>query len=98
MKIEVIQKDIDKGVRSSFYCCPIAFAFKRAVKNNTRYGFFYIGSIHIVHCLDGKWNRYELPKKAQKFIKRFDDSKPVEPFSFELKKVKAITYHASSLI
>jgi hypothetical protein len=54
--------------------------------------------MYIVHCLDGNWNRYELPKKAQKFIKRFDDSKPVEPFSFELKKVKVITYHASSLI
>jgi hypothetical protein len=97
MKIIVTQKDIDKGVPSSCYECPIAYAFKRAVKNNIRYG-CCIGSNYIVHCPDGKWNRYELPKEARKFIKHFDNSKPVEPFSFELKKVKTITAQAASLI
>jgi hypothetical protein len=97
MKIKVTQKDIDKGLRSSCYYCPIAHAFKRAVKNNIRYG-CCIGSNYIVHCPDGKWNRYELPKEARKFIKRFDHCQPVEPFSFEIKKGKPLTFRAAALL
>ena len=97
MKIKVTQKDIDKGVRSSCYYCPIAHAFKRAVKNNNDCD-SYVCTSYIVYRPDDKRDRYELPKEARKFIKHFDNSRPVEPFSFELKKVKTITAQAASLI
>jgi nitrate/TMAO reductase-like tetraheme cytochrome c subunit len=86
MKIEVTQKDIDKGLRSSCYECPIAHAFKRKVKNKIRYGFAVnADSIDLV-TKDFKWYIHALPKKAQTFIKRFDDGKPVKPFTFEIEK------------
>jgi len=76
MKIKVTQKDIEKGLRSSCYYCPI----------------------YIVYRPDDKRDRYELPKEARKFIKRFDHYQPVEPFSFEIKKGKPLTFRAAALL
>ena len=97
MKIKVTQKDIDKGLRSSCYYCPIAHAFKRAVKNNNDCD-SYVCTSYIVYRPDDKRNRYELPKEARKFIKRFDHYQPVEPFSFEIKKGKPLTFRAAALL
>jgi hypothetical protein len=97
MKIKVTQKDIDKGVRSSCYCCPIAHAFKRAVKNNNELD-CCVTSSYIVYRPDDKRDRYKLPKEARKFIKRFDHCQPVEPFSFEIKKGKPLTFRAAALL
>jgi nitrate/TMAO reductase-like tetraheme cytochrome c subunit len=85
MKITVTQKDIDKGLKSSCYECPIAHALKRKVKNKIRYG-FAVNADFIDLTKDNKWWIYALPKKAQTFIKRFDDGKPVKPFTFEIEK------------
>jgi hypothetical protein len=86
MIIQVTQKDIDKGLKSSCYECPIALAFKRKVKNQILFG-YAVNYESIDHFTkDNKWYIYALPKKAQTFIKRFDGGKPVEPFTFEIEK------------
>jgi hypothetical protein len=86
MKIIVTQKDIDKGLKSSCYECPIARAFKREVKNEIRYG-FAVNADSIDHFTkDDKWYIYALPKEAKKFIRRFDHDQPVKPFTFEIEK------------
>jgi hypothetical protein len=87
MKIEVTQKDIDKGHRSSCYECPIAHAFKRKVKNKIRYG-FAVNSECIEYLTKDMWYSYNLPKKAKLFIQRFDRDYPVKPFTFEARKTK----------
>jgi hypothetical protein len=87
MKIIVTQKDIDKGVKSSCYECPIARAFKRKVKNKIRYG-FAVNSESIEHFTKDMWYIYALPKEAKKFIQRFDHDQPVKPFTFEAQKDK----------
>jgi hypothetical protein len=85
MKIIVTQKDIDKGLKSSCYECPIAHAFKRKVKNRIRYS-FAVNSESIEYVTKDLWCSYALPKEAKRFIQRFDRDQPVKPFTFETQK------------
>jgi hypothetical protein len=85
MKIKVTLKDIEEGFRGSCYDCPVALAFKREVKPTTQIG-LNVGTERILHREVHEWDTYTLPKKAQTFIKRFDNGKRVEPFTFEIKK------------
>jgi nitrate/TMAO reductase-like tetraheme cytochrome c subunit len=85
MKIIVTQKDIDKGLKSSCYECPIAHAFKRKLKNKVPCG-VAVNAENVYH-FDGKsLDKYNLPKEAKKFIQRFDNDQPVKPFTFEIEK------------
>ena len=84
MKIEVTQKDINKGLPGEYALCPIALAFKR--RTNFKQVYVNSKSIEVVYTAQ-KINydkTYMLPKKAQTFIKRFDRQESVKPFSFEL--------------
>ena len=85
MKIKVTQKDIEEGFRGSCYDCPIARAFKREVKPTSHIQ-LNVGAERILHREVYSWDSYTLPEKAQTFIKRFDDGKPVKPFTFEIEK------------
>ena len=85
MKIKVTQKDIEEGYRGSCHDCPVALAFKREVKTAFEIG-LSVGAERILHREVHEWDTYTLPKRAQTFIKRFDNGKPVEPFTFEIKK------------
>jgi len=87
MKIKVTQKDIDKGLKSNCYECPIAHAFKRKVKNQIRYG-FAVNSEFIEYLTKDMRYSYPLPKEAKLFIQRFDRDHPVKPFTFEARKTK----------
>ena len=89
MKITVTQKDIDKGLKSNCYECPIAHAFKRKFKNQIRYG-FAVNAESIEHFTKDMWYSYTLPKKAKKFIQRFDSDQPAKPFTFEIKTIKTV--------
>ena len=82
MKIEVTQHDIDKGLNNNCFLCPIAHAVKR--KMGTDSVLVYCDRISVMSTVTSY--NYKLPKKARTFIKRFDDGKPVEPFTFEIKK------------
>jgi hypothetical protein len=100
MKIKVTQKDIEEGYRGSCHDCPVALAFKREVKTAFEIGHAFdrsgrsvsvqiglsVGAERILHREVHEWDTYTLPKRAQTFIKRFDNGKSVEPFTFEIKK------------
>jgi len=85
MKIIVTQKDIDKGLKSTCYYCPVALAFKRKIKSEIPCG-VAVNAKNIHHFHGKSWDRYNLPKEAKKFIQRFDNDQSVKPFSFEIKK------------
>lgn len=87
MKITVTQKDIDKGLKSTCYYCPIALAFKRKIKSEIPCG-VAVNAKNVHHFHGKSWERYNLPKEAKKFIQKFDNDQPVKPFTFEIKKIK----------
>ena len=84
MKIEITQKDIDNGVQGECLLCPIALAFKRS--SNFKRVYVHCKSIQVFKHGKGV-KTYELPKKAQTFVRRFDRQEPVKPFSFELENL-----------
>lgn len=81
MTINVTQEHISKGKRYAWEC-PIALALKDAICRwcgpnvGTNYIGFYDKS-EIRHIV-------ETPVAAQEFIRKFDNGKPVKPFSFEI--------------
>ncbi len=73
--IRVTATDIKRAAFGDAARCPIALALRRAKA----------GPAPSVGCRtwnDGAGMVYDLPKKAQTFIQRFDDGKKVKPFSF----------------
>lgn len=73
--IDVTQDDIDNGVAFDAMQCPVA----KAMQRHWPYA-----------AVDGKccWpthDRKPLPKKALRFVDRFDAGKAVKPFKFKLK-------------
>lgn len=80
IKIKVLAKDIKVGVSEDPKLCPIACAMKRTYGDdpNADIGFLEI-------TIAGKRCIYVTPKKAEKFMNRFDDHKAVKPFSFSAK-------------
>ena len=83
MKIEVTQKDINKGVQGECQLCPIA----RAIKRETKTKHVEVSSKNVVLYRRKSNNFHPLPKEAQTFIKRFDGERTVKPFSFELENL-----------
>lgn len=79
MKIDVTAADIQLGRPRTITLCPVARAIRRATKS--RHGLWSVCESFI---LCGKI-RHKTPRKVAAFIRRFDNQKPVEPFSFELK-------------
>lgn len=77
LTIDVTAEDIAAGKRSSGCDCPIALAAKRKLGRRDGVG---VGSLAINIGGDWSW----LPQSARVFIRRFDDCRPVEPFSFEI--------------
>ena len=76
MIIEVKQKHIQKGKRKNNEKCPIALALRNRTSDSIE--------VHDSYVLIDEV-RYELPKKATKFIRRFDKGvkrKKLKPFSF----------------
>lgn len=84
--IEVTQEDIDKGIEASPESCAIARAVKRTMGDHPS-----VHSTEIDVTINKKLYNYDLPKKAQTFIEKFDDYKVVKPFSF-IAKLDALMY------
>ena len=76
MKITVTKKDILEGTRASGKSCPIALACRRAGID--------IGN-GVGMCFIWADPQIDIPLKVSTFIEKFDDGKPVKPFSFHLK-------------
>lgn len=77
IRVNVTQRDIDRGEACDSGTCPVA----RAVLRVKGVSFVAVAgediSINTRRCL-------LLPKKVSKFIERFDDGQPVKPFTFVL--------------
>lgn len=76
MKIRVMRRHIKEGIRTSRFKCPIALAFNEETGG--------VADVHR-HTLWDVSDFYDLPRSAQRFIRSFDQGKPVKPFSFTLK-------------
>lgn len=87
-KIRVTEEHIANGIRSNTESCPVALAILDATGWNK--GDVDVGgeTIDRVEGMFPNWNftHYHCPKKVQKFVDRFDEGKPVRPFSFVLKE------------
>jgi hypothetical protein len=86
MIINVTQENIDKGVRHDIALCPVALAAQDVFQIAVVVGYHTIvdDSNEAYDCLD-----YDNARKVEKFIRDFDNRKPVKPFSFEVKKQHA---------
>lgn len=86
--VEVQQKHIDAGCRYRSMECPIALALREEEVQKQlpfvyRNGAPSVGSTHTVFGSTGGQYAF-LPESAQEFVIRYDNSAPVEPFSFWL--------------
>lgn len=81
MKIEVSDHDISTGQRYSPSWCPVSNGLRRAGLNNPTTAYSYIQlALH-----PGHHNTiFPTPPEVTKFMKRYDNRLPVEPFTFEL--------------
>lgn len=83
MRIRVIQRDIDEGVQSNCFHCPVARAVKRVFKATE----VWVREIIIVRKA-GSQRTYVTPEAAVDFIDRFDSTihefESPKPFSFTL--------------
>lgn len=81
MIIKVTEKHIYLGQRESADSCPVALAVTEAIKTEVSIDTDSIS-------LDSWKTSTTLPRSAKRFIRNFDNSKPVKPFNFILKQVK----------
>jgi hypothetical protein len=83
MRIRVTQRDIDEGVQSNCFHCPVARAVKRVFKATE----VRIREIIIVRKA-GSQRTYVTPAAAVEFIEQFDSAilefESPKPFSFTL--------------
>ena len=77
IEVEVTERNIKQGLLGMEEYCPVALAIKRV----TRLRNVFVGGGVIE---TEKWS-VKMPVKVRKFIGRFDDEKPVQPFKFTLK-------------
>lgn len=82
MKINITQKDINKGEKANGDRCPIARAIKRAMPFKNIWYKYEVGRILVMNRFGN--TVFELPVEAVKFIRDYDGGHPVEPFSFEV--------------
>jgi hypothetical protein len=84
MKIKVTKMNIADAIRFRrlkkllAWHCPVALAVKLAIHGKE-------GEVAATgHLIRVGKNLLPAPSKVQKFIKRFDNKKPVKPFTFDL--------------
>jgi hypothetical protein len=97
--IEVTEHDIKKGKPKSKCDCPIGLAVQRVfqidpdaddddeIEVDWMVGGDDLALLRVVKDKDDRSLHWLLPPEAAAFIKRFDNKKKVEAFSFELKNV-----------
>lgn len=88
MRINVEQKHIDAGTYEP-ESCPIALALRDQVHHMKYPSVWADGDIQFNgrFYASASWPLYQTraSRRVQQFIKHFDNGKPVEPFSFNLK-------------
>lgn len=84
MLIKVTQEHIDQGKPRDCASCPIAKAINSLLKD--KYSCEVASRVMTIREIDAfKWILgFDTPETCAKFIIKFDNLKPVEPFEFEL--------------
>ena len=82
MLIKVTEKHIKEGYAHSSTMCPIANAIREATKKHVRVGVVPFTQHAFVSVMDEP--RILLPEKLYNIIEKFDNTKIMEPFEFEL--------------
>lgn len=79
LKVRVLKRNIAKGIQHDPKRCPIACRLKEM-------GFADVTVFvaHMILAAGGSKQDVSPPTTARLFIKRFDEGKPVKPFSFSL--------------
>lgn len=77
IRVNVTQRDIERGVQNSGGRCPVA----RAMRRHRPFRFASVNGLEAYVPWGGK---YTLPLEVQEFVGAFDDGDPVEPFTFDL--------------
>lgn len=80
LKINVTQQNIIKGRKYTSKSCPIALAFKEAGIKKVE-----VKNLQFLLRKSEDSIMYDLPRMARKFIRAFDEGRPVKPFSFNVK-------------
>lgn len=81
MKIKVTKKDIENGKSCNNKCCPIALAIKRTLRQSEN---IFVDPI----CVQINGRYISLPKRAMRFVEKFDVKESVKPFEFNIKLQK----------
>ncbi len=77
VSVYVTSDDIDKGVQSSCWMCPVALALRRVLRKGE------LADVH--HCnVTVRDQGYTMPKRARNFVYMFDESCDVKPFKFRM--------------
>ena len=77
IKVKVLPQHIVDGKPFVPNCCPVALAVKEVSQSEeieVTHTEVHIGSL-----------RFDLPRRVTRFIKRFDNSRPVTPINFWLR-------------
>ena len=79
IRVNVTQRDIEKGKPRKILFCPVALAVQRAIPNLS-----YVGT----GCMSVDGRIFDWPTKIIRFIQHFDSNLPVKPFKFILRFVE----------
>jgi hypothetical protein len=79
MKFTLTKSDIKKGIRGDFTSCPVVIRIKRELGSLVDTVTVHTDNI-LINGIEHK-----TPKRVVRFINKFDEGKPVEPITFELK-------------
>ncbi len=74
--IEVTKQDIKVGVRGNCFECPVALALTRVFGTGVQ--------VYPEISLPGINPVIRMPDAVRKFVRRFDQKEPVQPFTFEI--------------
>lgn len=83
MRIQITQRDIDSGLRSSPSRCPLALAVRRSVMAPVVY---VAGRELCVLPRVGEWLTWPLPPELRTWVARYDAGRSVAPVVVDLPK------------
>jgi hypothetical protein len=87
LKVEVLDIDIEGGMKRNPHKCPVARAVARTVRNS----FLGVSSVHVTRRfisfenVNERW-KFKTPAAVVIFIERFDQGDEVDPFEFEIQE------------
>lgn len=90
LTVEVTEEDIKNGDRWRAQSCPLALALYRQYPRDNNGARWLVGILDVLAWDREAFNRGQsssrlvLSKAATRFIKRFDNGKPVKPATFRL--------------